>query len=52
MTHHITPPGPIPADEPRRKGPSPEALRRAWPIILRQVAACEARLERERGKAA
>ena len=47
MTHHITPPDPPDPNDPRLKGPSHDALVRAWPIIERQTAACRARLARE-----
>jgi hypothetical protein len=43
----VTPPEPLNPADPRLKGPSHEALVRAWPIIMRQVAVCEARLARE-----
>ena len=57
MNHHITPPAPLDPDDPRLKGPSHEALVRAWPIIIRQVARSRARRareaeEREKGEAA
>ncbi len=54
---HVTPPAPLDPSDPRLQGPSREALVRAWPVIERQVAKCEARLareaaEREKGAAA
>jgi hypothetical protein len=57
MTTHIIPPAPRDPNDPRLQGPSHEALVRAWPIIIRQVARCRARLaqeaaEREKGEAA
>jgi hypothetical protein len=57
MTQRITPPEPLDPDDPRLKGPSYEALVRAWRVILQQTALCEARLareaaEREKGEAA
>ena len=57
MTTHITPPTPLDPNDPRLQGPSHEALVRAWPIIIRQVARCKARLAqeaaaREKGEAA
>jgi hypothetical protein len=57
MTTHIIPPAPRDPSDPRLQGPSHEALVRAWPIIIRQVARCRARLaqeaaEREKGEAA
>jgi len=47
MSTHITPPAPLDPDDPRLKGPSHEALVRAWPVIFRQVAICRERLARE-----
>jgi hypothetical protein len=47
MTNHITPPATLDSGDPRCKGPSHEALVRAWPIILRQVTIARARLARE-----
>jgi len=44
---HVTPPAPLDPSDPRLQGPSHEALVRAWPVIMRQVAVCEARLARE-----
>jgi hypothetical protein len=57
MSTHITPPTPLDPNDPRLQGPSHEALVRAWPIIIRQVARCRARLAqeaaaREKGEAA
>ena len=44
---HVTKPAPLDPSDPRLKGPSFDALVRAWPVIERQVAKCEARLARE-----
>ena len=43
----VSPPAPLDPSDPRLQGPSHEALVRAWPVIMRQVAVCEARLARE-----
>jgi len=44
---HVTPPAPLDPSDPRLQGPLREALVRARPVIMRQVAVCEARLARE-----
>jgi hypothetical protein len=44
---HVSTPAPLDTSDPRLQGPSREALVRAWPVIMRQVAVCEARLARE-----
>ena len=44
---HVSKPAPLDPSDPRLQGPSHEALVRAWPIIMRQAAVCDARLARE-----